>query len=138
MITYILYMYVKKKMRWGFLNYVKGGVHVWYPVLTGNRIKRFRFEDQKIIRLKVCIKKNRCTSLIYIVRASIFSWTELLAYRTEPCYIGTSKKKLVSPKIVRFRQYNGSVRYAKKSMRVPYRLNSANVAIWTMWNGFLF
>jgi hypothetical protein len=57
-----------------------------------------------------------------VVGASMYSRTELVAYRTEPCYTGapkkvnSAKKWLIGVSKVRF----GIVRHAKKSMRALY------------------
>jgi hypothetical protein len=61
----------------------------------------------------------------YTVRASTFSRTELLAYRTELYYIGTPNKtsfclKLFDLPKVRFGTVREKVRFVKKSMRVLY------------------
>ena len=69
--------------------------------------------------------KNSDTPFVYTVRASTFSRTELLAYRTEPCYIGTPKKSSFHQKLfglpkVRFGTVREKVRFVKNSMRVLY------------------
>ncbi len=76
-----------------------------------------------------CVKMQlteTITHFIATVRASIFSRTELLAYRTEPCYIGTPKKiisfsqKLFGFAKVWFGTVREKFRFGKKSMRVLY------------------
>jgi hypothetical protein len=54
------------------------------------------------------------------VRASTFSRTELLAYRTKPCYIGMPKKSSFHQKIFGLPKVREKVRFVKKSIRVLY------------------